>query len=137
MNFLLDTDMCVFYLRGNQAIRDRLAVADPENVGISSVTLAEPRYGAACSARPEENHQLLDDFIAGLTVIDMNAVIAGMYGEIKAELRRHGLLLEDFDLAIGATALVVDLTLVTNNEEHFRRIPGLRIENWLGRPDAS
>ncbi len=63
MRFLLDTDTCVFWLRGHAGLRDRMAqvVSDEDGtaLALSAITVAEPRYGAACSARPDENHQAM------------------------------------------------------------------------------
>ena len=63
MTYLLDTDTCVFAVRGSESVRDRLSEVDSEAIAISAVTLAELRYGAACSARPEANHQVVGDFV--------------------------------------------------------------------------
>ena len=131
MKFLLDTDTCVFWLRGHQPVRDRLVAVGPEEVGISVITLAELRYGAAYSARPEANHQAIDDFISGITVFGIDLNIARTFGDIKAHLRREGMLIEDLDLLIAATARTYSLTLVTNNVDHFSRVPGLHLDNWV------
>jgi tRNA(fMet)-specific endonuclease VapC len=129
--YLLDTDTCVHWLRGRETVRQQLAAAGPSGVGLSVVTLAELRYGADCSARPEANHVAIDDFVSGLTVVGLDDDAARTFGSVKAELRRQGMLIEDSDLFIAATARARGLTLVTNNTEHFRRVPGLTLENWL------
>jgi tRNA(fMet)-specific endonuclease VapC len=87
--------------------------------------------GADCSNRPEHNHEVVDDFVNGLTVLALKQPVARQFGEIKAKLRREGKLIEDFDLLIATTALTHDLTLVTNNLEHFKRIENLQIECWV------
>jgi tRNA(fMet)-specific endonuclease VapC len=130
MKFLLDTDTCVFWLRGRPAVQARLAAVDPDALHISVVTLAELRYGADCSAQPDANHQAIDDFVSGVAVLAVDADIARVFGKIKAQLRRQGNLIEDFDLLLAATALVNDLTLVTNNTAHFDRVGGLILDNW-------
>jgi len=130
MMFLLDTDTCVFWLRGQAAVHARLAAVDPEALSISVITLAELRYGAACSAQPDANHRAIDDFISGVAVLAVDADIARTFGEMKAQLRRQGNLIEDFDLLLAATALANDLTLVTNNSAHFGRVAGLILDNW-------
>lgn len=132
MKFLLDTDTCAFWLRGYASVRDHLAAVGPEVIAISVITLAELRYGAACSARPASNHQAVDDFIAALSVLGVDPETARIFGDIKAHLRREGMLIEDLDLLIAATARTHNLTLVTNNQDHFGRIPGLHLDNWLG-----
>jgi len=131
MKFLLDTDTCVFWLRGHVPVRDHLAAAGPEETAISVITLAELRYGAACSARPANNHQAIDGFISVLTILGVDSDIARVFGEIKAQLRKEGMLLEDVDLLIAATARVQGLTLVTNNQDHFGRISSLHLDNWV------
>jgi len=131
MKFLLDTDTCVYWLRGHLPVRERLAEIDPKAIAISVITLAELRYGAACSAQTAHNHRTIDDFIDTTTVLGLTQEAVALFGDIKANLRKRGLLIEDMDLLIAATARDYDLTLVTNNVSHFERIPGLRLENWV------
>jgi tRNA(fMet)-specific endonuclease VapC len=131
MRYLLDTDTCVFALRGHESMRERFAAVDPEAVAISVVTLAELRYGAAWSTKPEANHQVVGDFASGVIVLGLDAEIARLFGDFKAQLRKRGALIDDFDLLIAATAHHYRLTLITHNLEHFRRIPELQIEDWV------
>jgi tRNA(fMet)-specific endonuclease VapC len=131
VKYLLDTDICVFWLRGRPAVQRHLATVGPDEVAISVVTLAELRYGAASSALPDDNHRAIDDFVSGISVIGLTAEAARMFGEIKAHLRRSGMLLEDVDLLLAATARTFGLVLVSNNTSHFGRIPDLIIQNWL------
>lgn len=130
MTFLLDTDTCVFWLRGRPTVQARVAVVGLEALSISVITLAELHYGADCSAQPDANHRAIDDFVSGVAVMAVDANIARVFGEIKAGLRRQGNLIEDFDLLLAATALANGLTLVTNNMAHFERVPGLTLSNW-------
>ena len=136
MTFLLDTDTCVFWLRGYETVRKHLIAAKLENIAVSLITVAELRYGAVCSTHPEQNHRAIDDFIGGVTVFGVNAETARSFGDIKANLRQRGMLIEDFDLIIAATACTHNFTLVTNNLAHFLRISGLHLENW-GQPSAA
>ena len=131
MIYLLDTDTCVYALRGNESVRDRLGAIDSEAVAISVVTLAELYYGAGCSARPEANHQAVSDFASGVVVIGLDDEMARLFGELKAQLRRRGTLIDDFDLLIAATADYCQLILVTHCLDHFQRVPGLPIEDWF------
>jgi tRNA(fMet)-specific endonuclease VapC len=75
--------------------------------------------------------QAVDDFISALSILGVHLETAHAFGEIKAHLRKEGMLMEDLDLLIAATARTHNLTLVTNNQDHFGRIPGLRLDNWL------
>lgn len=131
MNYLLDTDTCVYALRGRPSVRERLTAVGPEAVAISIITLAELRYGAACSARPEDNHQAIDDFVQGINLLGIDPAATRVFGDLKADLRQRGELIEDFDLVIAAMARALNLILVTNNLNHFNRIPTLRLENWV------
>jgi tRNA(fMet)-specific endonuclease VapC len=88
------------------------------------------RYRAAYSAQPEANQQAIDDFIGLIVVLGLDPETARAFGEAKAELQRRGVLIEDFDLLIAATARARGLTLVTNNAEHFGRVPELHFESW-------
>jgi tRNA(fMet)-specific endonuclease VapC len=130
MNYLLDTDTCVYALRGRASVREHLTQTGPTEIAISIVTLAELRYGAACSLRPDDNHRAIDDFAQGISLLGIDPATTRAFGDIKAGLRAKGELLEDFDLLIAATASSLNLTLVTNNLDHFQRISGLRLENW-------
>jgi predicted nucleic acid-binding protein len=131
MRYLLDTDTCVFALRGHESLRERFDALAPEAIAVSVVTLAELRYGAAWSARPEANHQVVGDFASGVIVLGLDDEIAHLFGEFKAQLRRRGALIDDFDLLIAATAHHYRLTLITHNQAHFRRIPELQMEDWV------
>jgi len=130
MTYLLDTDICIHWLRGQPAVHRRLAAVGPEAICVSTITLAELYYGAECSLKAVENHRAIDDFTSGVQVLGVSSDVARTFGEMKAQLRRQGGLIEDFDLAVAATALAYGFILVTNNVSHFARIAGLIIENW-------
>ncbi len=131
MNWLLDTDICVFFLRGDEAIHSHINEIGRETIAISVVSLVELRYGAEYSAETIKNHQVIDNFVGGLTVIGVDDNTARAFAKIKTELRRSGSLIPDFDLLIAATAVANNLTLITNNTAHFSRISNLRLANWL------
>jgi tRNA(fMet)-specific endonuclease VapC len=131
MKFLLDTDTCVFWLRGKGSVRDRVKTVGASFLAISAITLVELCYGASCSVQDKANHQAIDDFISGIKVLETDAAVAVVFGDLKAQLRKQGMLIEDFDLMIAATAQTYGLILVTNNAQHFERIAGLKTENWI------
>jgi tRNA(fMet)-specific endonuclease VapC len=130
VRYLLDTDTCVFWLRGHERVRERLVAVGHAEVAISIISLAELRYGADSSARPEANHQAIDAFVGGLTLINLDQPSVRAFGGTKALLRSQGLLLEDFDLLIAAIAMTHNLIVVTQNVSHFGRIAGLIVESW-------
>lgn len=114
LRYLLDTDTCVGWLRSEESVRRHIVAAGPSALAISVVTLAELRYGASCSTRSENNHQAIDIFLTGVTVVGLDLSAARIFGDIKASLRIQGMLIEDADFLVAATALAYHLTLVTN-----------------------
>jgi tRNA(fMet)-specific endonuclease VapC len=131
MTFLLHTDTCVHWLRGNPTVRTRFAAVGPEMMAVSTITLAELHYGAECSARPGANHQAIDDFTSGIAILGVGPEVAHTFGGLKAQPSKQGNFLEDFDILLAATAYRQGLTLVTGNRDHIGRIEGLALENWL------
>ena len=131
MRYLLDTDICIFLLRRHPVVRARFGEHVKHGLAVSVITLAELRYGAACSAKVEENQQVISNWLQSIVVLDVTPAVAHTFAESKAALRKHGNLIEDFDLLIGATAVANNLTLVTNNLSHFERISGIFLDRWL------
>lgn len=106
----------------------QLHASDPK--AISAITYGELIYGAENSANIENNiakvHRLREIF----PVIELSCSIMDTYGSLKANLRRRGTTVNDFDLLIAATAITTGYTVVSNNQKHFGKIPDLQIENW-------
>lgn len=133
MQYLLDTNICIFFLRGMLNFDEIIRQKGLDNCFISELTVFELKYGAENSDNPKESHQAVDKFVNGLTVIPIFGVV-NEYAETKVYLRKSGTPLHDeFDLIIGVTALVNELTLVTDNTKYFRFIKNLRLENWFDR----
>lgn len=95
------------------------------------ITLAELEYGASKSRDAQRNRHALEQFIVPLEVAGFDHEAAVTYGTIRAHLEQKGRLIGAMDLLIAAHARSLDARLVTNNENEFRRVPGLRIENWV------
>ncbi|WP_026736375.1 type II toxin-antitoxin system VapC family toxin [Fischerella sp. PCC 9605] len=130
MKYLLDTDMCIYWLKGRQSVRDRIFAVGWSQIGICVITVAELYYGAYNSNRVEENLTRAEQFIQNIPVIPLNDNALKRFGELKAELRRIGQPIADFDLLIASVALAENYVLVTNNTRHYNRIPELQLENW-------
>lgn len=130
--YLLDTNICVFLFRGKYGVNEIFNQVGKDNCFVSDVTVAELKYGTECSARPEQNRMILQDFLREITIIPFEACV-DFYAKEKARLRYQGTPIDDFDLLIGCTAVSCDLTLVTDNVKHFQRINNIRIENWIVR----
>jgi tRNA(fMet)-specific endonuclease VapC len=130
LNYLLDTDTCIF-IRGRQpktvARFEKLNTGD---VGISVVTYGELAYGAAKSAESGRAMAGLERLIESLPILPMPKEVGQVYGSLRAGLEKRGEVIGPNDLWIAAHAIASGLVLVTNNEREFKRVKDLRIENW-------
>lgn len=132
MKYLLDTNICIYLIkRKPPSVLSRFQQHSAHELGISSVTVAELRYGAEKSGRPHQNHAALDAFLAPLLVADFDSLAANHYGEVRAELERRGTPIGPLDTMIAAHSLSLAVTLITANTSEFSRVPGLKIENWM------
>jgi len=131
MNYLLDTNACVFYLNNPQSpVRYRLERLDRNVVFVCSVVKAELYFGVMNSQRRKKNREKLEVFLKHLGSFPFNDAAAIHYGEIRAKLSRAGRLIGPHDLQIAAIALTQGATLVTHNTKEFSRVEGLIIEDW-------
>jgi len=135
--FLLDTDTMIYNLKGDEAVRKNISrhIADP--MKISAVTLMELYYGAYKSQQVEKNLAKIKVLENTLEVLRVGMESVEVFGIYKAKLEKAGTPLDDFDLILASCALANNLTLVTNNIKHFKRIKGLRLMNWSINPEAS
>jgi tRNA(fMet)-specific endonuclease VapC len=128
--YLLDTNICVFFLRGNKTVQEQILINGIHNCFISEVTVAELFYGIECDELNfKENRKKVNEFIDILTVIQISNTLLE-YARQKALLRKNGNLIDDMDLFIGATAIANNMILVTDNEKHLNRLSNVKIENW-------
>jgi tRNA(fMet)-specific endonuclease VapC len=128
--FLLDTDTVIYWLKGRTQVLENLSQHPGDFMGISMLTLMELYYGAHKSQKQAANLAKVRTLESRLPVLDVSREIADVYGLQKSLLKKQGTPLDDFDLAIAATALVHNLVLVTNNMRHYQRIAGLKLSNW-------
>lgn len=132
--YLLDTDVLSNLMKRapTGALVTRLARVPPEQQFTSSVTLGELLYGAHRSSRAEALLARIEDILTPhLSILPFDTPAARCYGEIRAALEEKGTPIGDADIRIAAIARSRELTVVTGNERHFRRVPGLEVENWL------
>ena len=130
MIYLLDTDIIVYWLNGNQVIAQKATEAGQTNVAFSTISQAELYYGAYDSIRVEQNVAAIQRLTRTIALPPFDEVAAQRFGQIKAGLKQQGQIILDADVMIASIALAHDLTLVTNNTKHFSRIPVLDLENW-------
>ena len=128
--YLIDTDIMIYNLKGNEMVRQNLRNHFNDPIQISSVTLMELYYGAFKSRKVESNLAKVRKIENSLEIIPINNDQVELFGMLKVKLEKTGTPLDDFDLILAATALSHNLILVTNNERYFSRIEGLKIENW-------
>jgi tRNA(fMet)-specific endonuclease VapC len=129
--YLLDTNICI-YIRQNRPpeVLRRFQSLRPGEAVLSVITFGELRYGAAKSSQRAAALERLAELAGLLPVLPLPAAAADSYGAIRAELERKGQLIGNNDLWIAAHASAAGLILVTNNQREFRRVRGLKIQNW-------
>ena len=130
--YLLDTNVCVGFLKAQPAITGKLTAVPPNALYLCAVVKAELYYGARASQHIARNLATLQTFFEPYVSLGFDDECAERYGELRADLRRTGQLIGPNDTMIAATALVHKLTLVTHNTREFNRVPGLRLEDWEG-----
>ena len=127
--YLLDTNICIYFLGGKFNLIDLLETIGISNCFISEITLAELKYGVENSIHKEKNQEILDQFSTKFTIIPIFNCL-DVYAKEKARLKKQGRLLDDFDLLIGATAIKNGLILATRNVSDFNRLDGIEIIDW-------
>lgn len=132
MIYLLDTNVCVSYLRGKDSvnIEARFDAVNPGDVALCSVVKAELLFGAERSQQPRENHAQLHRFFSAFPSLPFDDQAAPAYGTLRASLERSGKPIGPNDLMIAAIALASGLILVTHNTAEFSRVPDLQVEDW-------
>jgi len=131
MKYLLDTNTCIYVINKKpQVIVERIRKKKPEDVAISSITLAELEYGVSRSQYPDRNRVALLQFLFPFMIVDFDQMAAQEYGTIRTKLESVGKPIGPMDMLIAAQAKALNLIVVTNNEKEFKRVEGLRIENW-------
>ncbi|WP_165184337.1 type II toxin-antitoxin system tRNA(fMet)-specific endonuclease VapC [Caulobacter soli] len=131
LRYMLDTNLCIRVLRDRPAgVRHRFNT-DADGLCISTIVLTELLHGAAKSARPDHNRNEVERFAARLEVLPFDTPAAGHAADIRAALERAGRKIGGYDLLIAGHARSRGLIVVTGNLAEFRRVDGLRAEDWL------
>jgi len=130
MSYLIDTDILIYSLKGHETVQKNFLENENIPKSISAVTFGELLYGAKKSAHRDKNLAVVYRIKELFPVIDVDKAVMETFSDLKVGLQKIGTVIDDMDLLIASTALTLNLTLVTNNEKHFRKIAGLKIENW-------
>ena len=131
IEYVLDTDTCIYWLKGEEKIGKMVETVGEDSLRTTIITLAELKYGAYYSKKSDKNLENIGKFLRKVKVLSLDYDAVEKFGKIKAELRRSGQIIQDFDILIASITLSHGAVLVTNNVEHFNRILSLRHENWL------
>ena len=132
MIYMLDTDICIYTIKRKPiSVVNRLEQLKPGELAMSAITFAELVNGAKKSKYVEANMERLNDLGELIDVRPFDRQAALFYGSVRSSLEKRGEVIGGNDLLIAAHALSLNWTLVTNNEKEFRRIEGLRVENWV------
>ena len=134
IEYLLDSNICIHFLKNDSKVVAKLRDVKFENCYLSEMTILELIYGIANSASTykEENRQKLavfEKYFDGRVLLIRP--VFETFAQQKTQLRKLGSPISDFDLLIGCTALVNNLTLVSRNAKEMCRIEGLKVENWV------
>lgn len=116
-------------MKGMFDLEAKFDKATADNCFISEMTLAELKFGVEKSEKPEKNKKALDNFLTGVQILPIFHSL-DLFAKEKARLQKAGTTIDDFDLFIGVTSVTHKLTMVTNNSNHFKRISGIKLEDW-------
>ena len=131
MSYALDTNICIYSLKDTfPKLKKVILGKQPSLIKIPSIVRAELLLGAQKSEFPKKNHDIVEQFLYPFEIIDFNKNAANFYAQIRAELEKKGTIIGPNDLIVAATCLAFNVTLITNNMGEFKRVRGLKIENW-------
>ena len=129
--YLLDTNICIYVInkKPRQVVK-RIKQLKPNQIKLSSISMAELEYGVAKSLHKKKNRNALIHFASAFDIIDFNNSDAEAYGLIRAYLETKGQVIGPYDMQIAAQAISRNLILITNNIAEFSRIPSIKLDNW-------
>jgi tRNA(fMet)-specific endonuclease VapC len=127
---MLDTNILIYTIKNRpKKVRDAFK-KHADYLAMSTVTLGELIYGAEKSTQSDRNLADIEALAARMDVVPFDSEAAMHFGQVRAELANSGKLIGPYDLMIAGHARSRGLILVTNNLREFKRVPGLRVENW-------
>jgi tRNA(fMet)-specific endonuclease VapC len=131
VKYLLDTNTCIYIVNKKPpSAVNHIQSKQPDEVVISTITIAELEYGVYRSKHVDQNRIALLEFLVPFLILDFDQSAAAVYGSVRASLEQKGIPIGPMDLLLASQALSQHLILVTNNEREFRRVEGLQTENW-------
>ncbi len=133
MRVMLDTNICIYIIKQKpETVLKKFHHLKVGDVYLSSVTYAELCFGVEKSHHPVKNKMALDAFTAPLEIVPFDDAAAKEYGHLRAWLEKQGRPIGSLDMMIAAHALSMNLPLATNNTKEFKRVPHLKLQDWVG-----
>lgn len=130
-SYMLDTNIISDLIRNPQGkVAKRIAKVGDENICTSIIVAAELRYGCAKSGS-KRLLKAVEDILSEIDVLPFDAPADAIYGTIRSELESAGNLIGGNDLLIAAHAYAIGARIVTANVDEIKRVPGLKVENWI------
>ena len=130
--YLIDTNTCIYIINKHPAqVVAHIKTLQPHHIKLSSISLAELKYGASKSLHREKNRTAMMHFASAFDIVVFNDYDAEVFGLIRAGLEKTGQVIGPYDMQIAAQAITRDLILVTNNIREFSRVKELKLENWV------
>jgi tRNA(fMet)-specific endonuclease VapC len=130
VSLLIDSDILIFSIKGNESVRNGFQKNEFLPKSISVITYGELLHGARKSSSPEKNLAVVYRIAEIFPIVAVSRAIIETFADLKASLEIGGEIIPDLDLMIAATAMALNYTLITNNTKHFGRIKNLRLDNW-------
>jgi len=130
MSYLIDTDIIIYSLKGNTVVQNQFSLNENIPKAISVITYGELLFGAKNSKNVETNLAIVYRIKELFPIIGIDKAVKETFSAVKVTIQKTGSPIDDMDLLIASTAMTLNYTLVTNNEKHFSKIKGLKIENW-------
>lgn len=131
--YIIDTNTWIEYFKHRNGVPERMNKESLDNLCVSEVTIAELLYGAVHSKNVDRHLLEVRELQRDITVLPISDALDD-YADIRHSLTSKGIIVEDFDMLIGATARHYGLIVVTDNLKHFTPMPGVEVENWVTRP---
>ena len=130
--YMLDTNICIYIIKHQPIdVQKRFERLKAGEAALSAITFGELHFGIAKSLRRDSAIAVLEELTAFLPVLPLPSDASREYGALRAVLEAKGQPIGNNDLWIAAHAKSAGLVLVTNNEREFKRVPGLKLENWV------
>ena len=131
MNYYLDSNICIYFLKGiYPLIKEKIVSTNPSTIKIPSIVKAELLYGAEKSQQKAKNLSTIKLFLEPFEIVPFDEECSIVYSKIRSAMELKGMMMGPNDIIIAATVLAKNGVLVTNNTNKFEKVKNLKLENW-------